>query len=140
MRGQTRHLGAEVGHALQQLAVVQLHDRGVGRAGRGLGDEVGAQGAQPGELDLECRETVEHHGVVERTALDQSAETTVAESLGQFEHRHAAFGAQGSLRDLPPGVLPADQTIGRDDHVIEEDLTEVRLPRRLTDGPDLDAG
>ena len=146
-------LGAEVGHPLQQLAVEQLHDRGVGGADRRPSSwrstSVAAQRPQRRHLGLERRQPVLHDRVVDRpppigtgpgARLDQPAEPGVAEPLGQLEHRHAPLGARAS-----PG-RPASRRSRRPtrlaagiDHVVEEHLAEVRLAGGLADGADVDA-
>ena len=113
---------------MQQFAVVQLDDRGIGRAG-GTGvaalHKVLAQSAQRGQFDLELRQPVGHDGIVEGAGLDEPPKARVAQPLGQFQHRHPALGAQGGLRDLPAAVLGPHQVRPGDVYVVEEDLAEV---------------
>ncbi len=62
--GEPADLGAEVRHPLQQLAVVELDDRGVGRARcarpRGRSTRLAAQRPQAGDLGLESGQPVLH--------------------------------------------------------------------------------
>ena len=143
VRRQAADLGAEVGHALQKLAVEQLHDRrvgGPGGAGLGALDELAAQPAQTGDLDVELCQPVGDDRVVGGARLHQPAEARVAETLGELQHGHSALGAQRRLSHLPSGVLIADEVGGRDLDIVEEHLAEVGVADRIADGPHLDAG
>ena len=95
------------------------------------------------------RQPIAHHGIVERpvpvgsgavASLQQPAEARTAQALGQLQHRHPALGAQGGLGDLPAAVFLADQILGRDLHVVEEDLAEVRVADGVADRPHIDPG
>ena len=150
--GDAGDLGAEVGHPLQQLAVVQLHDRGVGRsdgARRRALDQAAAQRAQPGDLGLEAGQPILHDGIVDRPACRPGpGRCTPRPATGSpaLPSRSASSSIvmprsapSVACATCPPGVLGADELGRGDDHVVEEDLAEVRLAGRLPDRADVDA-
>src|SRR5437588_532662 len=78
------------------------------------------------------------HSQVAMKSSSQPPESRSSEAFGELEHDHAAFGAEGRLRHLPPLVLDADQIGGGHDHVVEEHLREVCLPGGLANRADVD--
>ena len=119
---QADDLGAEVGHPLEQLAVVQLDDRGVGGTVRhrfrparpGCGTATAGRRprsrtppAGPGPPGRRSDASPSRRG--SRARLDQPAEPGVAEPLGQLEHGHPPLGAERRLGHLPARVLGPDE-------------------------------
>ena len=142
VRRQAADLGAEVRHALQKLAVEQLHHRRVGGSGGarlGVLDELPAQPAQTGDLDVELCQPVGDDRIVGGAGLHQPPEACVAETLRELQHGHPALCAQRRLSHLPSGILVADEVGGRDLDIVEEHLAEVGVADRIADGPHLDA-
>ena len=145
-----RDLGAEVRHALQQLAVVQLDDRRLGRptppAGRGRRPRRSSGRSRPPRSRARPDGPARVLVAAGRRAAGSTAQARRAsgtrrdEPLGQLDIVDAPLGAQRALGHLPAVVLRADAVRRRDGHLVEEDLAEVRLAGGLADRADVDAG
>ncbi len=138
-------LRPEIRHPLQQFAVVQLDDGGVGRSsGPSLVvlDHFSAQPAQSGELGFELRQPVGH---------DRRSSTGPLFARSHLEPALPRRSASSSIvmpRSAPsvacatchPAFSAPTRFAAGIVDVVEEHLAEVRIPDRLADRPDLDAG
>ena len=149
---QPADLGAEVHHPLQQLAVIELDDRRVGRPDRPvswrrarLAAHRRAGRRSPSRSRPACRWTAGSStarprwpsGAQQASSSHEnpawpsrSASSSIVMPRSALERR---------LRDLPAAVLRPDQLRRRDLDVVEEDLAEVRLAGRLPDRAHLDS-
>ena len=94
------------------------------------------------DLHVRLRETRCEPRVVERAAIERQSPQLVDE-LGvnhELARVHASLVRERRVRDVPTGVLRADELVGRHEHVGEEHFVELGLVGDLTQRSHLDAG